>query len=77
MSDEPTPAEPATKETAPAERAKALYYSGEVDAKGNATQSVTGVPARDLDEFDLRVLSDEEYATALASGLYKKSKKGA
>jgi len=79
MSEERTPdadTAPAAqqKETAPGERAKALYYAGETDAQGRPAQFIAGVPARDLNEFDLRVLADSEYASALASGLYRKTK---
>jgi hypothetical protein len=79
MAEEPT--EPAAEETppeAPAEpvtRAKNLYYIGERDAvTGEPIQYVMGVPAKDLNEDEIRLLSDAEYNTALEVGLYRKTK---
>lgn len=82
MAEEPT--EPAAEETppeAPAEpkvRAKQLYFIGEKDAvTGQPIEYVQGVPAKDLNEDEIRLLSDAEYTTALAVGLYQKSKPAA
>ena len=79
MSDEQAPAAPAEPSKSPEpvpveERAKALYYAGDHTPEGKPVQFVTGIPARDLTELDIRVLSDAAYRTALASNLYRKSK---
>ena len=76
MTDETPPAEP---KPAPAEepttRAKNLYYVGALDpVSGEPVEYVQGVPARDLSEEDIRVLSDDEYRVATSLGLYQKSK---
>lgn len=65
-----TPPEPAE----PVKRAKALYYIGDTDpVSGAPAQYVLGVPARDLTEDDIRVLSEAEYAGALGAGIYAKT----
>lgn len=80
MADEPTtpPADAPAEETpaAPAgPRVSAAYYIGETDPVTNEpVQYVLGVPARDLTEDDIRVLSDAEYQTAMACGIYAETK---
>ena len=78
MADETTTETPAPADEKAADRAKQLYYTGELDpGSGQPTTFVQGVPARDLDEDDIRLLSEIEYDTALQSGLYRKTKPAA
>jgi hypothetical protein len=68
-------APPAETPPEPVVRSKNLYYIGEKDAvTGEPIQYVMGVPARDLTEDDIRILSDAEYTTALDAGIYRKTK---
>lgn len=60
-------------------RAKRLKYQGDwierYDDAGNVvisgpSMSFAGIPARDLDEDDIKALEDDQYRDALQSGLY-------
>lgn len=60
-------------------RATRLKYQGDwierYDDVGNVvisgpTMSFPGIPARDLDEDDIKALDDEQYRNAVDSGLY-------
>lgn len=54
-----------------AERPKSLTWVGPMTLDGNPAQWMPGIPARDLKERDLKRMSDELVAEALASGFYK------
>jgi hypothetical protein len=44
-------------------RAKRLKFTGRYDANGQPDRWFSGIPARDLDEREVKQLSDEDYAT--------------
>lgn len=55
-----------------AERPTALKWIGPMTPEGNPARWMPGIPARDLTERDMRRLSDEQVAEALACGFYEK-----
>lgn len=48
-------------------------FTGERNAAGEPLQFFTGIPARDLTDHDIDQLSDDDYATVVASDLYEKT----